>query len=296
MRWSFIVWTRHVVRTRLAEPAEDCGVLQAVLASACTGDPGHPDHWPRYAALAEHVIQLDRLSPTRLPRSRENCRVVESGGPFPSIPLSSVYGCRSLAPKGARHREQAVGRFTPGHSREHEQPRLDASGAGRSGRSWRSAGISGSGCWRVVARRWASRIPTRSRAWVTLPRRCTRRAILERLGRCQERVLEGCRRVSGEEHPDTLTSMNNLAVTFHAQGDLRGARALQERVLEARRRVLGEEHPDTLMSMNNLVPTLHAQGDLRGARELQERVFGDPTSGVGRGAPGHSHEHEQPCG
>ena len=34
-----------------------------MLASACTGDPSHPDHWPRYAALAEHVIQLDRFSP-----------------------------------------------------------------------------------------------------------------------------------------------------------------------------------------------------------------------------------------
>ena len=55
--------TQQAVRTRLVKPPEDCGVFQAVLASACTGDPSHPDHWPRYAALAEHVIQLDRLSP-----------------------------------------------------------------------------------------------------------------------------------------------------------------------------------------------------------------------------------------
>jgi hypothetical protein len=35
--------------------------------------------------------------------------------------------------------------------------------------------------------------------------------------------------VLGEEHPDTLMSMSNLASTFAAQGDLTGARALQER-------------------------------------------------------------------
>jgi hypothetical protein len=89
---------------------------------------------------------------------------------------------------------------------------------------------------------------------------------LRRSGELRERTL-------GEEHPDTLASMNNLASTLSAQGDLPGARALQERVLEARRRVLGEEHPDTLASMNNLALTLSAQGDLPGARALQERVL-----------------------
>ena len=83
--------------------------------------------------------------PARLPRSRESCRVAASGGPFPPIPLVSVHGCRSFAPKVDRHREQAVGRYAPGDSREHEQPCLDAPGAGRSGRSCRSAGTSGAG-------------------------------------------------------------------------------------------------------------------------------------------------------
>jgi TIR domain/Tetratricopeptide repeat len=80
-------------------------------------------------------------------------------------------------------------------------------------------------------------------------------------------------RLLGEEHPDTLTAMNNLAGTLWAQGDLAGARELQERVLEARRRLLGEEHPDTLTAMGNLAGTLGDQVDLGGARELQERVL-----------------------
>jgi hypothetical protein len=68
-------------------------------------------------------------------------------------------------------------------------------------------------------------------------------------------------------------SMNNLASTLRAQGDLTGARALQESALAVRRRVLGKEHPDSLTSMNNLALTLRAQGDLAGARALEESAL-----------------------
>src|SRR6266567_3689972 len=55
------------------------------------------------------------------------------------------------------------------------------------------------------------------------------------------------RRVLGEDHPDPLTSADNLA--FSLQG-VRGqaARELGEDTLARRRRVLGEDHPDTLAS------------------------------------------------
>ena len=54
------------------------------------------------------------------------------------------------------------------------------------------------------------------------------------------------RRILGEEHPDTLTSMANLAATYSDQGRTGEAAALQEEVLQKFRRILGEEHPDTL--------------------------------------------------
>ena len=88
-----------------------------------------------------------------------------------------------------------------------------------------------------------------------------------------ERELEFRRRVQGPEHPSTLTTMNNLAATFSAQGDLAGARKLQEETLGIRRRVLGPEHPETANSMNNLALEILAQGDTAGARKLQEEVF-----------------------
>jgi Tetratricopeptide repeat len=58
--------------------------------------------------------------------------------------------------------------------------------------------------------------------------------------------------VLGDDHPDTPTSMNNLAATRRALGDLDGARQLFEQALAGRRRVLGDDHPDTLTSMRSL--------------------------------------------
>jgi tetratricopeptide (TPR) repeat protein len=89
----------------------------------------------------------------------------------------------------------------------------------------------------------------------------------------ERQILQSSERVLGSDHPETLSSMNNLAQTLYAQGDLAGARKLQEQVVEARARLLGKEHPNTLTSLNNLAQTLYAQGDLAGARKLQEQVL-----------------------
>ncbi len=86
-------------------------------------------------------------------------------------------------------------------------------------------------------------------------------------------TVERAREALGEEHPDTLTAMGNLADTFYAQGKIEGAWELEQRVLEVRRRILGEEHPGTLTAMGNLANTLWAQGKLEGARELEQRVL-----------------------
>jgi tetratricopeptide (TPR) repeat protein len=97
-----------------------------------------------------------------------------------------------------------------------------------------------------------------------------------------EQTRAGYRRLLGDDHPYTLTSMNNLATTRRALGDLDGARQLFEQALAAFRRVLGDDHPDTLNSMSNLAATRQDLGDLQGARKLHEqalaglrRVLGD---------------------
>ncbi|KAK2728443.1 Kinesin light chain 5 [Colletotrichum kahawae] len=77
----------------------------------------------------------------------------------------------------------------------------------------------------------------------------------------------------GEEHPDTLTSMANLASTFWNQGRWKEAEKLEVQVMEARKRVLGEEHPSTLTSIGNLSSTYRNQGRWKEAEELEVRVI-----------------------
>jgi predicted ABC-class ATPase len=93
------------------------------------------------------------------------------------------------------------------------------------------------------------------------------------------------RRVLGEEHPDTLTSANNLASSLSDQGKHADAERIQREVLAMQRRVLGEEHPDTLTSANNLAATLvrrakytEAEQMLQSTLDASRRVLGSAHS------------------
>ena len=76
-----------------------------------------------------------------------------------------------------------------------------------------------------------------------------------------------------EEHPHTLSIMNNLANSLRQQGNYTSARELEEQVLEVRRRIQGEEHPGTLICKSNLASSLREQGNYACARELEEHVL-----------------------
>jgi tetratricopeptide (TPR) repeat protein len=100
----------------------------------------------------------------------------------------------------------------------------------------------------------------------------------------------------GSEHPDTATSLNNLAYLLRDQGDLAGARPLYERALAIDEKARGSEHPDTATSLNNLASLLRDQGDLAGARPLYERALaidekargpGHPSTNATRGSLAH---------
>lgn len=60
----------------------------------------------------------------------------------------------------------------------------------------------------------------------------------------------------GKDHPDTLDSMGNLAVTLREQGKYTEAEAMHQRTLQLKETVLGKDHPDPFMSMNNLALSL----------------------------------------
>jgi tetratricopeptide (TPR) repeat protein len=71
----------------------------------------------------------------------------------------------------------------------------------------------------------------------------------------KEKVLAARTAKLGADHPDTLTSMNNLAATYFYLGQYDKALALHEKSLAGRRARLGAEHPDTIGSMENVLIT-----------------------------------------
>ena len=59
------------------------------------------------------------------------------------------------------------------------------------------------------------------------------------------------RQALGGEHPDTLASMNNLALALSKAGKRIEAAEMHRATLLVQRRVLGEDHPHTLTSLKN---------------------------------------------
>ena len=82
-----------------------------------------------------------------------------------------------------------------------------------------------------------------------------------------------CEQVLGPEHPNTLSSLNTLAVLYADQGKYELAEPIYQRALEASERVLGPEHPDSLSSLNNLAGLYRNQGKFELAEPLYQRAL-----------------------
>jgi tetratricopeptide (TPR) repeat protein len=113
-----------------------------------------------------------------------------------------------------------------------------------------------------------------------------RASLLDRIGRCQSslgqysaaekthRQVNPLReKVLGPEHPDTLTSMSNLAVVLERQGKYEEAESMSRQTLAQREKVLGPEHPDTLTSMGNLAVALWRQGKYEEAESMSRQTL-----------------------
>src|SRR5713101_845463 len=102
----------------------------------------------------------------------------------------------------------------------------------------------------------------------------------------QQQSMEIRQRVLGPEHPDTLTSMNDLATDLDDSGHYAEAEKLEREALDISRRVLGPEHPDTLMLMSNLGNTLWQEGHYREAEKLNRETLGIQRRVLGPEHPG----------
>ena len=91
----------------------------------------------------------------------------------------------------------------------------------------------------------------------------------------------------GADHPNTLRSMESLAIILARQNRFGEAEPLLLAMLEGRRRVLGDSHPETLSAVLNLAILFKNQGRNSEAEPLylsvldtQKRVLGDDHPGT----------------
>jgi nephrocystin-3 len=85
----------------------------------------------------------------------------------------------------------------------------------------------------------------------------------------------------GQEHPDTLIGLNNLARLLENKGDYQAAEPLFRRAMTLSEQTLGPEHPHIITFINNLAGLLTKKGDyltaeplFRRAMALSERTLG----------------------
>jgi eukaryotic-like serine/threonine-protein kinase len=89
------------------------------------------------------------------------------------------------------------------------------------------------------------------------------------------------RRVFGNEHTKTASSLHNLGVALWNQGELKEAETLLRESLAVRRKIFGDEHAEVAKTLHQLGATLRFQGNIaqsetvqREALAIRRKVFG----------------------
>ena len=88
-----------------------------------------------------------------------------------------------------------------------------------------------------------------------------------------QEALEICRNGIGNQHPDTVTSLSNLAALYRDMGKYAKAEPLLQEALQIRRKALGNQHPDTATSLDNLATLYRDMGKYAKAEPLYEEAL-----------------------
>ena len=123
-----------------------------------------------------------------------------------------------------------------------------------------------------------------------LDRRCGDAAGALRLSR---ELLPDQERVLGPDHPDTLTTRDNIASWTGECGDAAGALRLSRELLPDQERVLGPDHPDTLTTRNNIARLDRRVRGRGGGAAPVPGAAARPGAGPRPGPPRHPHHPEQ---
>lgn len=95
----------------------------------------------------------------------------------------------------------------------------------------------------------------------------------ERAESYYQHALAICEQQLGASHPDTATSLNNLALLYHEQDKYAEAEPLFQRALAIREQILGPQQLDTATSLNNLAHLYESQGRYAEAEPLYQRAL-----------------------
>ncbi|KAF2494969.1 hypothetical protein BU16DRAFT_590237 [Lophium mytilinum] len=125
-----------------------------------------------------------------------------------------------------------------------------------------------------------------------------RMSLLNRIGWCEStlgrfkaaelahrQLLEHKENMFGKDHPDTLTSMNNLAHSLQNQGKFKEAEKMIRETLAGLEKVFGKEHQNTLASMNSLAHSLQSQGRFKEAEDKIRETLAGSEKVLGREHP-----------
>jgi serine/threonine protein kinase len=89
----------------------------------------------------------------------------------------------------------------------------------------------------------------------------------------------------GQQHPDTLSSLENLGVAYRRAGRVNEAILLLDKVLAARKATLGPDHAETQTAINNLAVAYQTAGRFAEAIPLEEQEYNHSVKWLGANHP-----------
>src|ERR1017187_5804286 len=81
-------------------------------------------------------------------------------------------------------------------------------------------------------------------------------------------ALEIKRKALGEDHPDYVNSLNNLAGLYYYMGNHAESAQLYHQVVNIKRTIMRENDPDYIASLNNLTEIYRSMGNYAAAEPL----------------------------
>ncbi|MDM8565018.1 tetratricopeptide repeat protein [Candidatus Halobeggiatoa sp. HSG11] len=102
-----------------------------------------------------------------------------------------------------------------------------------------------------------------------------------------KRALKIYQQVLGD-HPETATSLNNLALMYESMGEYARAEPLYQKALAIKKTALGENHPRYANSLNNFAELYKSMGDYARAESLHQKALAIRKTALGENHPDYA--------